>query len=195
MISRPTYILFLFLLLANCTSSSDQIKNSFDTVNISLEKSTNVLGKSIDELYSTINSKRQNNQQFTLYADTMYLITKNANDLIDSLKDVMQTKDTSGTDLMLATNLIIKTKIGENLTKALNKVYVFATSYFNDKSEKQKLDSALGSLKEIQSSNDWTRKYFESVPTVGAITILTKFKNDCTNTASVALTDIYERLK
>ena len=193
-LNRPICILFLCF-LANCKSPSDQVKDAFHTVDKSLEESNAKLDNSVEKLYATISSKRQNNPQLALTADTIYFVTNGANNLIDSLKLVMEAADTSGTDITLAAKLLIQTKTGRDLGEAFNKVYYYASSYVIDIPEKQKLDSVLHSFKQIQDDVTWTSKYFENTPTIAAATILTKFKNDCTNAGIIVLSDIEERIK
>ncbi len=101
--SRLFFSLSFLLILTHCQSPSDQIKKAFDTVDKSLEKSNSVLNNSIDGLYSTINSVRQKNEPLALTADTIYFATKQTNNYIDSLKEIMQLQDTLGTNLNVAT--------------------------------------------------------------------------------------------
>ena len=84
--NRLFFALSFLLLLTHCQSPSDQIKKAFDKVDKSLEKSNSGLNNSIDGLYSTINSVRQKNEPLALKADTIYFITKQAINYIDSLK-------------------------------------------------------------------------------------------------------------
>lgn len=193
-INRLFFALSFLLFLTHCQSPSDQIKKAFDTVDKSLEKSNSVLSNSIDGLYSTINSIRQKNEPLALKADTIYFVTKQANNYIDSLKEIMQLQDTLGTNLNVATKLFVFTPTGDNLKKVLLNVYTNAKSYPIDNARQSELDSTLQSFLEIQSNKDWTKIYFEKTPTFGALTMLSKFQNDCTNVASITLTEIKKRL-
>ncbi len=184
----------LSLFLTHCQSPTDQINEAFKTVDKSLEKSNSVLNNSIEGLYSTINSNRQKNQQLALKADSIYLATSEANNFIDSLKLTMRFQDTSGTNLDLATKLFVFTSTGDDLAKVLLKVYANTNSYKISSSKRQELDSMLQSFREIQSDKQWTKKYFEATPIVAAITILSKFQNDCTNAATFTLDDIKKQL-
>ena len=58
--------------------------------------------------------------------------------------------------------------------------------------EKLRLDKIFSSIK--PETGDWKKKYFEGIPTVAAVTILTRFQNDCQNAALIALGDIKKRL-
>jgi len=192
--SRLFYALPFFLFLTHCQSPSDQIKKAFDTVDKSLEKSNSVLNNSIDEIYSTINDVRQKNEPLALKADTIYFVTKQASNYIDSLKEIMQLQDTLGTNLNVATKLFVFTPTGDNLKKVLLDVYTNTKSYSIDNARQSELDSTLQSFREIQSNKDWTKLYFEKTPTIAAITMLSKFQNDCKNVATITLADIKKRL-
>jgi methyl-accepting chemotaxis protein len=192
--SRLILLLHIFF-LTHCKSPSDQIKEAFNTVDKSLEKSNDVLSTSIEELYSAINSVRTQNEQLALRADSIYDATKQATQFMDSLKKTMQLQDSSGNRLDLATNVLISTNVQHQLTKALTHVYNTTSDYEIDSIKKQRLDSVLLSIKDIQSDRQWTKKYFETTPTVAAITILSKFQNDCTNAATIVLGDIKQRLE
>ena len=60
--------------------------------------------------------------------------------------------------------------------------------------EKTNLDSVANSIIELQFDKDWSKKYFDKTPTVAAITMLTKFKNDCKNSAIIGMTSIRKQM-
>ena len=192
--NRLIFFLPLCLFFAHCQSPSDKIKNAFKTVDKSLEKSNNVLNNSIEGFYSAINSNRQKNEQLALKADSIYFVTNEANKFMDSLKQMMQFQDASGTNVNLATKLFVFTNTGDSLARVLLNVYAYTNSYSVNHTKKQELDSVLQTIREIQIDTQWGKKYFETAPTVAAITILSKFQNDCTNAAVITLGDIKQRL-
>lgn len=192
--NRLFFALPFLLFLTHCQSPSDQIKDAFDTVDNSLKKSNDVLENSIDGLYSTINSVRQKNEQLALNADLIYLSTKRASEHIDSLKEVMKLEDSLGTNLTIASNLLVSTTTGDILRKELMNVYISAKSYSSSNAKQAELDSTLQSFREIQFNEDWEKIYFEKTPTVAAMTVLCKYQNDCKNITTIILTDIKMRL-
>lgn len=192
--NRLLFALPFLLFWMHCQSPSDQIKDAFDTVDNSLKKSNDVLENSIDGLYSTINSVRQKNEQLALNADLIYLSTKLVSEHIDSLKEVMKLEDSLGTNLTIASNLLVSTTTGDILRKELMNVYISAKSYSSSKAKQAELDSTLQSFREIQFNEDWEKIYFEKTPTVAAMTVLSKYQNDCKNIATIILTDIKMRL-
>lgn len=193
--NRLLFALLFLLFWTQCQSPSDQIKEAFDTVDKSLDKSNSVLDNSIDGLYASIKSAREKNEALALNADLIYLSTKRASNHIDSLRDVMKQEDSLGTNLTIASKLLVSTTTGDNLRKELMNVYISAKSYSCSNAIKAKLDSALQSYREIQFNKDWPRIYFEQAPTVAAMTVLIKFQNDCKDIATIILTDIKMRLK
>jgi hypothetical protein len=187
-------LLIAFLCLPQCKSPSNEIMDAFKTADSSLSISTEYLNNSIDKIYPSIDSNRSNHLTYALYADSVYFTTKNTCNYLDSLKNILKTKDTTGENIDLATNMLIKSATGDTLLQKLSSVCKYAYSSLIDKSKKGELDSALVTIREIQVDKNWKKKYFESVPTFAAMTILSSFKNDCINAATITLRDIKEHM-
>lgn len=186
---------FLPIVLTKCKSPSDQIKDAFTDVDKSLVVSNEGLNNSLKNIYSQINSNQSNNKYLASKADTIYLATSSVVYCLDSLKNVLIQKDSTGTNPNLATKLIVNSKIGNELTQKLLIFYHSIYSYSMDTSSKLTLDSTLQLFKEIQRDKAWAKKYFEATPTIAAVTILAKINNDCSNAAIIILNDINRRLK
>jgi hypothetical protein len=182
------------LLLTQCKSPTEQINDAFKTVDKSLDKSNEYLNNSIEGLYSSIDSNRQKNTNLAIKADSVFYTTDIAFKFIDSLKQVMKFQDTSGTDIDLASSIFVNSKTGDILKEKLLTVYSHSYASLIDSSKKASLDSVLNSISEFQVDINWKRNYFERAPTVAAITILSKFQNDCKNAATISLQDIKEHL-
>ncbi|MBX3238476.1 MAG: hypothetical protein KIT80_06785 [Chitinophagaceae bacterium] len=194
-LQRLILLSFSLLLLTTCQSPSDQIKDAFNKVDKSLETSNEVLNNSLENIYNQIVLKRNNNKDLTTRADTIYFRTTKTCSFLDSLKQVMLKKDTTGTNLDLATKLLFNTKTESDLTENLLSVYHSINSYSVDTSTKATINGTFQIFGEIQADKSWAKKYFETTPTIAAVTILTRLKNDCSNAATIALKDIHQRLK
>lgn len=186
---------FLLSLLINCQSSSNQIKNAFDRVNKSLEESNEALDNSLENIYNQVILKRYKNKFLAEKADTVYVRTIKTCSFLDSLNQVLLEKDTTGTNLDLSTKLLINTKLETALTEHLLSVYDIINSYPADSSTNATLKKTLQVFREIKSDKSWPKKYFQTTPTMAAVTILTKFKNDCSNAAAIVLKDINRELE
>jgi len=187
-------LLIVFHCLTQCKSPSNEIMDAFKTVDSSLSKTTDYLNNTIDALYLYIDSNRNTHLMYASYADSIYTTTKNTCNYLDSLKNVLKSKDESGENVDAATNMFIKSATGDTLIQKLSAVYIYAHSALIDKSKKGELDSALVTIGEIQVDKNWKRKYFEMVPTFAAMTILSSLQNDCINAATITLRDIKEHM-
>jgi len=187
-------LLIAFLGLTQCKSPSQEITDAFKTVDNSLRQSNEHFNNSIDAIYLSIYSNRNTNLTYALYADSIYFITRNTYNYLDSLKNYLKSKDTTGENLDLATNILIKTATGDTLLQKLSDVYKYSYSFLIDKSKKRKLDSVLVTFAEIQVNKNWKSIYFDQTPTVAAMTILSKFQSDCVNAAEITLRDIQEHM-
>jgi hypothetical protein len=193
-LKRLTCCILISFLLTQCKSPREQINDAFNTVDKSLYKSNDYVNNSIEALYSSIDSNRQKNTILALKADSVFHATKIAFTFMDSLKQVMKLQDTSGTDIDLATNIFVISKTGDMLKKKLLAVYSQSYASLIDSSKKASLDSVLTSISKLNVDNNWRRNFFERTPTVAAITILSKFQNDCKNALTISLQDIKEHL-
>lgn len=192
--NRLFFSLPLCLILTNCQSLSDQIKSAFNTVDNSLITTNGIYRYSIDSLYSVINYNRQKNESLASKADLIYYTYQDAFKFMDSLKQVLQGKDASGSNVYLATELLVNTTTGDSLTNKIFKVYEYSHSSLYDNKNKLSLDSSLSSFKNIKIGKEWIRKYFEKTPTVAAITTLSKLQNDCLSGVVIVFEDIKHRL-
>lgn len=186
-------LLLSFFVMTECKSPSDQIKDAFTKVDRSLESSNEVLNNSLENIYKQINLKRDNNQSLAAKTDTIYFEAVSTIKFLDSLKKVMLQKDTTGTNPDLAAKLLFNTKAGDDFREKLLNVY--NVSYATHSSNKIIIDSTLKTFREIQSDEGWVKKYFDKTPTLAAVAILTKLKNDCVNATAITLKDINQKQK
>jgi len=182
-------VLFCFL-FTNCKFIDNQIKGSFETVKKSLEKSSDFINNSIEKMYEKINTNRNKHPELAVKADSIFLAYKNVADLTDSLKNVLETNDSTGTNTVIPAKIINDKNTSDELKKSLFTVMYATESYTISKDRKMSLDSSLLNIRQIQEDNTVLKKYFTKTPTVGAVTILTMFKNECTNASEIVLGEI-----
>lgn len=191
---RLLFSIWVVSLLTHCQSPSDQIKDAFKSVDNSLRNSNEVLSRDIKDLYLEINVIRQLDEQLGLKADSIYLQTVQAIRYMEGLKTTMAMQDSTGTRLDVASNLLVGTACQQELTIHLTKVYREAISFQIKNADIMRLDSALVLLRKIQADTRWTQEYFERIPTMAAITILSKIQSDCCEVAAITLSDIKQQL-
>ena len=189
------FISVLTTLIASCQTATNNTLEEFKKIDSSLQKSNSTL---IDNVYTTlygqIQSKKDKNQKLALQADTLFQATNEAYAFIDNLKQNLNELDSTGTRLDIGTKLLINTTTSVELTNKLNAVYASCSLPLVDKQKIIQAQNIFSIEKEIKSNKKWTSLYFYKTPTVAVITILNKFKNDCSNLAVFSLTEIKSRL-
>jgi hypothetical protein len=189
------FVSSLTTLFASCQTATNNTLEEFKKVDSSLQKSNSTL---IDNVYSTlygqVQQKKDKNPQLAFKADTLYQATEEAYKFIDTLKQKLNELDPSGTQLDIGTKLLINTANSMILTNKLKAVYLSCTSSLVDKQKRAEAENIFSVAKEIKTNQNWTSKYFDETPTVAVVTILNKFKNDCSNLAVFSLTEIKNRL-
>ena len=191
---KYTFLLFtlpLTAFLTCCQTATNRSVEEFKKVDSSLQKTNSII---IDNTYSTlynqIQAKKDNNLKLALQADTVFQETEDAYRFIDDLIQKLNELDSSGIQLDIGTKLITNTNNSEKLTKKLNSVYTSALSVLTGKQQITQAENIFKVEQEIKANKNGSRKYFDGTPTVAAITILRKFKNDCVNLATLSLKEI-----
>ena len=177
------------LLILSCSSITNSLLDSFQTINNSLIESSKNLNRQIDSTYALIKFKKAYDFNFLKKADSIYLSNKSALVYIDALKSTLEKLDPSKSNLNTSTKMLVSTPIADTLAKKLILIYSLS-SFINGKYHNPSLDSSLKVLNEVKSNKNWSEKYFKSIPSIAAITILTKFQVDCENVTIVSLDDL-----
>lgn len=188
-------IILIFIVFTGCKFGSDQIKESFETVNKSLEKSNDSLKKSQKEydLYLEIKSAERANKQMALTADSLITISNDLINYIDSLKNAFIIMDITGENTFIVSNTLLKKGIAISLNKRLNGFYKFSSHSAIDLGIKHQIDSTCSDF--YTPEKDWATFYFKNNSTIGIITILSKFNLDCLSTRMIVLENMNNHLK
>ena len=154
----------IIYLIVGCKSPSDKALDEFKKVNESLEKTNN----KVDSLFRKVKFLGLDET----IADSLKQLCDKSSSQIENLKNELNRVDKQGEKLDAAENILIKTSKGDSLFKYVMSVYDACIKY-GDSSAKQEY-ILLRRFDKIQ----WLKKYFKDVPTVAAVTILSKFQND-----------------
>ena len=111
------------------------------------------------------------------------------------MKSVLLTADSSGTSSGPSDKLMVNSPAGDSLAEKLGAVSSQCYSGLVDNSALPVLKNALKDIDQIQTDKTWNETYFHSTPTVAAVTILSKFQNDCKEAGLIVLTDIEKHLR
>ncbi|HUX84636.1 MAG TPA: gliding motility protein GldM, partial [Chitinophagaceae bacterium] len=141
-------------------------------------------------------------------ADSVKLLAARMNTYLDSLKNLVIQQsgglDDSG-DVKYADNLEAPTRVMENfgngpvLKKRIQKLRDQLLS-FVEPAYRQQFVNTLPLKVEIphtndpENNNDWTAAHFKMVPTIAAVTILSKFQNDVKNSESMVIDHLFSEI-
>lgn len=189
------YLVLTALLALNVSS---EILNAFKTINKSMENTNTTVGKSTDAIMTSLEQKAKDSasaekaRTWLGKAKVAQSETKSLFDFIQGLKEeILEAAGGNKNDpnqkfkednLDIATRIMVEKGKGKDLLKRL--------SEFKNKLLKgidPKIDSAFGTSLPIdldipksssKAAKTWEGAYFHMVPTVAALTMLTKFQND-----------------
>ena len=207
------YLVLTALLALNVSS---EILNAFKTVNNSLEETNRVVNQSTSDVMTSLEEKKKD-PGTAEKANIWYQKAKQAQDLttvlntyIQGLKDKILTEagadyskrtksDSAYKDdnLDIATRLMVEHGEGKKLLASLTKykadilgIDPLITNEFS-KSIPVHLERPKTQNK---GNNTWEAAYFRMVPTVAALTILSKFQNDVKTTENKVVTFCHEQV-
>jgi gliding motility-associated protein GldM len=185
-------MMYLVLTALLALNVSAEILNAFKTVNTSLEKTNTIVSSSTDDILQSLDEKQATEvkaKEWYPKAKQAVDLTTGLNTYIQSLKDKIinaaggdvATKKplTKDDNLDIPTRLLIDQGAGKQLFQML-------TDY---KKKLLEIDPAIAKEFEknlpinldkpgTKTNNSWESAYFHMVPTVAAITMLSKFQND-----------------
>ena len=206
-------IMYLVLTALLALNVSSEILNAFKTVNNSLEKTNTAVNISSDQIFQSLTEKL-NDPTTKAKAEVWQPRAKQvrdysaiANNFIQGLKDEILTaaggdpKDPTKTfkedNLEVATRLLIKQGKGKQLYKILEdyKKNVLGINDTINTNFKNSLQVDLEKPKgRAGDKKNWEETYFHMVPTVAALTILSKFQNDVKTSENKVVTFCHEQV-
>jgi gliding motility-associated protein GldM len=207
-------IMYLVLTALLALNVSSEILNAFKTVNNSLEKTNTAVNASSGQIFQSLTDKladpttRPKAEIWLPRAKQVMDYSATAYNFIQGLKDDI-IKAAGGTpgdttdkykedNLDIATRMMIKQGKGKQLYKILEDYKNNILSKINDTigtAFKNSLQVDLTKPKTQNKSNKtWEEAYFHMVPTVAALTILSKFQNDIRTSENKVVTFCHEQV-
>ena len=179
----------MIVLAIGCKSQSEKILDKFKEINENLERTN----KTVDSILLGSDS-RTDSTALDLksvgfdpsVADSLGNLFIQTRAYLIRLKEELKKADSKGENLDASQNLLIKTPKGDSLYNYMLQVYNTGTKYGDSASR-----ILLTDLKKY-GKDKWLARYFNMLPTVAAITILSKFQNDLGNT-KVAIMSAYKK--
>ncbi len=206
-------LMYLVLTALLALNVSSEILNAFKTVNNSLEKTNLVVNTSTANVMESF-KKKLTDPTFHVQAEKWYpdaektvAYSKGVYDYIDGLKSKIMSEagynPAAGKmhfkedNLEVATRMLAEGKEGKNL---FNELQVYQNNILSlDPTIKQEFATSLPidlTMPKTQnkSNNTWQAAYFRMVPTVAALTILSKFQNDVRTTENRVVTYLHNKV-
>src|SRR5262245_19191291 len=203
------YLVLTALLALNVSS---EILNAFKTVNNSLEKTNEVVTQSTNDIMTSLEEKKKD--QGTAVKATIWLdkakqvqdLSKQMYVFIDDLKkkratgakyDPTSDKDKGIDNLDVTTRIMVEKGDGKLLKSKLEeyKKNILGIDSLIEKNFSISLPINTEMPKTKNKSNrTWEAAYFQMVPTVAAMTILSKFQNDVKTSENKVITFCHEQV-
>jgi gliding motility-associated protein GldM len=207
-------IMYLVLTALLALNVSAEILNAFKTVNRSLTNTNTTINHSTETILSSLQDKvndpasKVKAEYWSPKAQEVARLTKDMNGYIESLKgDILKTagfdpaknKDSNYKidNLDIATRIMIEQKKGAELRTRLEKYKndllavdpLIATEFKNA----LQIDLTTPPSQD-KSTKSWEYSYFHMVPTVAAVTMLSKFQNDVKTSENKVIAFCHEQV-
>lgn len=201
-------IMYLVLTALLAINISAEILNAFKTINESLEKTNTAVNASTTQVLSSLTQKlndpatRDRAAIWKPKADSVADLAKEAYTFVDNLKKEIIAASTSGDQLKeddqnATTRILVKEGKGKQLYEVLKR-YKETVLKIDPKIQTQFANSFQVNLDPPKSQNSnkktWEEAYFYMSPTVGALSILSKFQNDIRTSENKVVTFCHEQV-
>ena len=206
-------MMYLVLTAMLALNVSSEILNAFKTVNNSLETTNTTVNSSTDRVMASLldkTTKKETEERAKYWypkAESVQKLSTTVYDFIQNIKDRIligaggdpknPSKGYKEDNLDIATRLLVNQGDGKKLYNMLD----------NYKKDLLKVDTAIGkyfanSLQidltkpptKNKGNKTWEAIYFHMVPTVAALTILSKFQNDIKTSENKVITFCHEQV-
>ena len=201
-------IMYLVLTALLAINISAEILNAFKTINESLEKTNTAVNASTTQVLASLTQKmndpatRERASIWKPKADSVAAFANEAYAFIDNLKKELIAASTKGDKLKdddqnATTRILVKEGKGKQLYDMLKR-YKENVFGIDPKIQQQFETSFQVTLDPPKSQNSnkktWEEGYFYMAPTVGALSILSKFQNDLRNAENKLVTFCHEQV-
>jgi gliding motility-associated protein GldM len=206
-------LMYLVLTAMLALNVSAEILNAFKTVDNSLTSTNKTINSSTQTILTSLNEKRSEGataEKANIWfpkAQQAQALSKDLNDYIQTLKGKIMTAagydpahgDTSYKleDLDIATRIMINEKEGPKLKQKLEeyktKLLAIDPLIAQEFKNTLQVNTAMPAVQD-KSNNTWELAYFHMVPTVAAITILSKFQNDVKTSENKVVSFCHEQV-
>jgi len=179
------------LLLAACSSPSDQLRKTFNTVNNSLLRASYAASQQkYQAYYHLVQDQRDTNALVAAKADSLYSVTEKALKYMEQLKLQLSAMDSVGDKTRPAEQLLLHTLTSDSLRTDLLDVSRYAYDGLIGKEKITSLDSELQGIHTITGQKDWTGMYFRRASTEWTLALLSITQINCLHAATITFSSM-----
>lgn len=172
--------LLLLLFVCSCFNPSGEVRDSFEKINNSIERSSATVEDRMDSLRTLIKTDVPGSAIYT--ACQSYDAVVHFTDSIETML-----KQVPDADVRQVNQLMVRKQAGAALYDKLENCY---TSCHAAVKKAATIDSVFSWPPEEKNAAVWARHLFSDMPAFTAITILNKLKMDCANALLAALQEM-----
>lgn len=165
------FIPAIICFIASCKSPSDRVFDKFKEVNEDLKSLDSMIAESDHKMDSMTKDLKFVGFD-PVIADSLRKLFNQTSVYLSILKGELNNADATGEEPDAAETLLLKTQKGDSLYNYMMSVYNAGIKYGDSISQQRYIPLTK------YNKEDWLKRYFKNVPTVAAITILSKFRHD-----------------
>ena len=140
-------------------------------------------GSSPDHAADSASARAANARTNTLKTDSILFSLRRATRYIDSARNMLAVKDSTGDDLHVAVALLVHTPLGDSIRSSIQALIDRCHSAWPNPATVINIENAFHSTKIYLTPDFWYGQDFIDAPTVSAYTLLTTIEDECTRAA------------
>lgn len=203
-------LMYLVLTAMLALNVSSEILHAFKVINESIGSSNASINEKNAKIYEALNDQESQpgqKERVKPYNDRAKIAKQKSEDLVKYLEklkeDIIQQaggRDDDGeikseSDIDAATRLMVEQKEGEELRNRLTTFRNELIGLVSKDSKDQIARDLPVKIQDVEKSDnnpqgDWSWAYFHNMPTMAAVTLLSKFQNDVRNSEAVVVTEL-----
>jgi hypothetical protein len=181
-----TALILITILSISCNNDYDKEFDNSKRVNNKLK---NEKLPSYDSLYNTIILKFKDHPLQLLKADSLFSITNEITNLIDSMIIIVEEMDATGKRTDIGQSVLVASPVGLRLTENANLVYQYCLKSVEDVTKKQYIEKLFSKYKVPLGTTQFNRVYFSNSSSIFIVMTLRGLKKDLSKATYICLTD------
>lgn len=203
-------LMYLVLTAMLALNVSSEILHAFKVINESISSSNTSINEKNDKMYEALNDQENQpgqKERVKPYNDRAKIAKQKSEELVKYLEQLKEDvitqaggRDEDGeikreSDIDAATYLMVEQKGGEELKNRLTTFRNELIGLVSPAAKEQIARDLPVKIQDVEKTDnntqgDWSWAYFHNMPTMAAVTLLSKFQNDVRNSEAVVVTEL-----